>query len=150
MLSRLLASDPGLNRLRLAVQAVVTIGAAMAAEWGFVLLTGAMQIDGAGLPAAVVAAQHHGVTVIAVMIGAVVGMIGTRGLQALREAGIENVDQLVTRAMLDPVLARRLLEKVPAASVMTPAQDSAFARAVRRSIAPAIATAANARSVSAN
>ena len=70
-------------------------------------------------------------------------------MQALREAGIQNVDQLVTRAMLDPVLARRLLDKVPATNVMTPAQDAAFARAVRRSIAPAVVAATNARSASA-
>jgi len=80
MLAFLFAADPGLNRLRSAVQSVVTIGAAMAAEWGFVLLTHAMQLDthGVAMPpaaAAQVAAQHHGVTVIAVMIGAVVGMI---------------------------------------------------------------------------
>lgn len=80
MLTRLLASDPGLNRLRLAFQAVLTIGVAMGVEWLFVRLTHALQIDthGAVLPpeqAALVAAQHHGVTVVAVMIGAVVGMI---------------------------------------------------------------------------
>jgi len=81
-------------------------------------------------------------------IGAVVGMIGTHSLQALREAGIANVDQLVTRAMLDPVLARRLLDKVPAGAMMPPAQDTAFARAIRRSIAPALATSINARTAS--
>jgi hypothetical protein len=78
--------------------------------------------------------------------GAMVGIIGAHGLQALREAGIANVDQLVTKAMLDPVLARRLLEKTPA--TITPAQDLAFARAVRRSTIPAIATAVNTRAAS--
>ena len=66
-------------------------------------------------------------------VGAAVAFIGTHSLQALREAGIANVDQLVTKAMLDPVLARKLLEKTSA--VMTPTQDTIFARAVRRSIA---------------
>ena len=80
MFSRLLASDPGLNRLRGAVQAVATIGAAMAAEWAFVRVTHAMQVDthGAVLPpaqAALVAAENHGMTIIAIMLGAVVGMI---------------------------------------------------------------------------
>ena len=71
-----------------------------------------------------------------------VAFLGTRTMQALREAGIANVDQLVTRAMLDPVLARRLLEKAPAAT-MLPAQDFALARAIRRSIGPAALTAMN-------
>ena len=83
-------------------------------------------------------------------VGFVVGTLGAHGMQALREAGIQNIDQLVTRAMLDPVLARRLLDKMPTASAVAPAQDLAFARAVRRSIAPAVATAANTRSANAN
>ena len=78
---RFLASDPGLNRLRLALQAVATIGLAMVVEWLFVRATGAMQVDAPpGLPAAqaaAIAAQHHAVTVIAVMLGAVVGMISS-------------------------------------------------------------------------
>jgi hypothetical protein len=79
-------------------------------------------------------------------LGAIVGVIGARSLQALREAGIANVDQLVTKAMLDPVLARRLLEKVPVgAAAATPAQDAMLARAIRRSIAPSFAVSANAR-----
>jgi hypothetical protein len=77
MLPRLLASDPGLNRLRMALQSVLTIAAAMAAEWGLVRLTHALWIDAHGVPAAIAAAQHHGMTVIAVMIGAVVGMIAS-------------------------------------------------------------------------
>jgi hypothetical protein len=78
-------------------------------------------------------------------VGALAAIIGAHSLQALREAGIANVDQLVTRAMLDPVLARRLLEKVPAGSTMTPVKDAAFAKAVRRSITPAFAVTANAQ-----
>jgi len=80
MLSRIRASDPGFNRLRSAVQAVATIAAAMAAEWAFVRITHAMQVDthGAVLPpaqAALVAAENHGMTIIGIMLGAVVGMI---------------------------------------------------------------------------
>ena len=70
--------------------------------------------------------------------------LGTHSMQAMRDAGIANVDQLVTKAMLDPVLARRLLDKAPAIK-MTPVQDSAFAKAVRRSIGPGLAVADNAR-----
>jgi uncharacterized membrane protein YgaE (UPF0421/DUF939 family) len=80
-LDRLLGSDPGFMRLRLATQTVVTIAIAMLAEALFVRLTHALQIDthGATLPtanAAQVTAQHHGMLVIAIMLGAVVGMIG--------------------------------------------------------------------------
>lgn len=59
---RFVASDPGLTRLRTAGQAVATIGAAMLAEWLLARATGQTN------PAA---------TVIAMMIGAVVGMIST-------------------------------------------------------------------------
>ena len=81
---RFLGSDPGLLRLRTALQAVATIGAAMAAEYLFVHLTHALEIDthGAVLPAqqaALVAAQHHGITVIAIMLGAIVGMMASFG-----------------------------------------------------------------------
>src|ERR1700733_4600160 len=54
--------------------------AAMAAEWAFVRITGALEIDthGLALPpeqAALVAAQHHGVLVVALMLGAVVALV---------------------------------------------------------------------------
>ena len=81
---RLVASDPGLTRLLTALQVVASVGLAMLAEWVFVRLTGAAQIDthGVALPpeqAAQVAAQHHGVLVIAIMLGAVMGMIASFG-----------------------------------------------------------------------
>jgi hypothetical protein len=79
-IDRLLGSDPGLTRLLSALQAVVTIGVAMFAEWIFVHTTHALQIDthGATLPAAEaaqIAAQHHGVLVVGILIGAIMGMI---------------------------------------------------------------------------
>jgi len=69
-------------RLLTAVQAVLTIGVTMLAEWAFVRATGALQIDthGAQLPpamAAQIAGQHHAITVIAIMLGAIVGMIAS-------------------------------------------------------------------------
>ena len=81
---RIAGSDPGLQRLRTALQAVATIGAAMAAEYLFVHLTHALQLDthGATLSpqqAALVAAQHHGLLVIAIMLGAIVGMLASFG-----------------------------------------------------------------------
>lgn len=46
-------------------------------------------------------------------VGGAVGFIAAHITQQMREAGIDRVDQLVTKAMLDPRLARELLKKVP-------------------------------------
>lgn len=75
-------------------------------------------------------------------IGAVAGFVGAQTMDALRDAGIQNVDKLVTQAMLDPALARRLLEKVPAGP-MTAAKDSILAKAIRRSLYATIPLAGN-------
>lgn len=113
----MLASDPGLNRLRGALQTVATIAAAMAAEWAFVRLTGAMQIDthGAVLPpaqAAEVAAANHGMTIIAIMLGAVVGMISafTGGMYPTIR------DQLIGFAMMPPLMVAGLAIGLPLSS----------------------------------
>jgi uncharacterized membrane protein YgaE (UPF0421/DUF939 family) len=86
-IDRLIGSDPGLIRLMSALQAVTTIGLAMLVEWVFVKATHALQLDthGAQLPpqqAALVAAQHHGVLVIGIMLGAVLGMVSSFGAGA--------------------------------------------------------------------
>lgn len=116
MLSRLLASDPGLNRLRSAVQAVATIAAAMAAEWAFVRLTHAMQLpaDGAAPPtqAALVAAQNHGMMIISIMVGSVVGMISafTGGMYAsIRQ-------QFLGYAVMPPLMVAGLAIGLPLSS----------------------------------
>jgi outer membrane lipoprotein SlyB len=116
MLSRLLASDPGLNRLRSAVQAVATIAAAMAAEWAFVRLTHAMQLpaDGAASPAqaALVAAQNHGMMIISIMVGSVVGMISafTGGMYAsIRQ-------QFLGYAVMPPLMVAGLAIGLPLSS----------------------------------
>jgi len=83
---RLIGSDPGLNRLLMALQAVVSIGIAMLAEYVFVKTTHALQIPGPPKfvdydpqAAAGIAAQHHGVLVIAIMLGAIMGMLASFG-----------------------------------------------------------------------
>lgn len=96
------------------------------------LLTKMLVDTGAGF-----AATHTG------PFGMFAAALGAHSMQAMRDAGIANVDQLVTKAMLDPVLARRLLDKAPAVT-MSAAQDSALAKAIRRSIG-AGAISANAR-----
>jgi len=117
MLSRLRASDPGFNRLRAAVQAVATIAAAMAAEWAFVRVTHAMQVDthGAVLPptqAALVAAVDHGMMIIGIMLGAVVGMICafTGGMFATVR------QQLVGFAVMPPLMVAGLAIGLPLSS----------------------------------
>ncbi|HEY9290130.1 MAG TPA: FUSC family protein [Microlunatus sp.] len=79
---RFLASDPGLNRLRTAGQAVASIAAAMLCEWLLVRFTGALQIPVppgslTAQQAAAIAAQHHAATVLAIMCGAVVCMVSS-------------------------------------------------------------------------
>ena len=75
----MLGSDPGFIRLLTALQAVATIGVAMLAEDGFVRLTHALQIPSGAtdLPGSAIAAQHHGVLVVAILLGAIVGMIAS-------------------------------------------------------------------------
>jgi hypothetical protein len=45
--------------------------------------------------------------------GGIAGWLGKRVASALRDAGLANVDDLVKEAMLNPELARALLQKVP-------------------------------------
>jgi hypothetical protein len=77
----LAGTDPGWMRLRLAGQVVIAIGIALVVEWGFVAATGALQKPvPAGLPAAQVAAlaaANHSVLVIAMLLGAMVAMLGS-------------------------------------------------------------------------
>jgi hypothetical protein len=77
----LAGTDPGWMRLRLAGQTVIAIGVVLAVEWGFVDGTGALQKPvPAGLPAAQVAAlgaANHAVLVIAMLLGAIVALLGS-------------------------------------------------------------------------
>jgi hypothetical protein len=58
--------------------------------------------------------------------GGVLGWLGARTVSALRDAGISHVDDLVKEAMLNPELARSLLQKVP-----RPSDKGAIERIVR-------------------
>ena len=81
----LLSSDPGLNRLRAAAQSVLTIAVALGAEWIFVHLTGALQTEGRATAsvatASKVAAANHDLLAIAMLLGAIVGLIASMGVQ---------------------------------------------------------------------
>ena len=79
---RFAGSDPGLNRFRMALQSVLTIAVILEAEWVFVHFTHALQIQthGAALPAAqavAVAAANHGSLVLALLIGAIIGLLSS-------------------------------------------------------------------------
>jgi uncharacterized membrane protein YccC len=80
----LVSSDPGLNRLRGAAQSVLTIALALGAEWAFVHLTGALQIPSRAAASAAtassVAAANHDLLAIAMLLGAIVGLIGSLGV----------------------------------------------------------------------
>ena len=88
---RFVGSDPGLNRFRSAAQSVLTIGAILAAEGLFVHLTHALQLRPAGaLPAAAaakLAMANHEYLVIAMMLGAIVGMISGFGVTETSASG---------------------------------------------------------------
>jgi uncharacterized membrane protein YgaE (UPF0421/DUF939 family) len=78
-LERLIGFDPGLTQLRTALQAALGIGLAVAAEYVFVKATGATQLNTPRLatPAEAVgiAAQNHGLLVIAMLLGALMAMV---------------------------------------------------------------------------
>jgi uncharacterized membrane protein YccC len=81
----LVSSDPGLNRLRAAAQSVLTIALALGAEWAFVHLTGALQAGSGSTvsmaTAAKVAVANHDLLAIAMLLGAIVGLIASMGVQ---------------------------------------------------------------------
>jgi uncharacterized membrane protein YgaE (UPF0421/DUF939 family) len=81
---RFAGSDPGLNRFRMALQSVLTVAVILEAESLFVHFTHALQIQAHGaLPAvqaATVAAANHGFLVIAMLIGALVGLLASFGV----------------------------------------------------------------------
>jgi uncharacterized membrane protein YgaE (UPF0421/DUF939 family) len=80
---RIAGSDPGFNRLRAALMSTATIGLVLLAEWVFVRTTHALQIQvppHVGLPAAKaakLAMVNHEFVVVAMLVGAIVGLITT-------------------------------------------------------------------------
>jgi uncharacterized membrane protein YccC len=99
LVDRFLGSDPGLNRLRSAVMSVLTIGLILWAEWLFVHLTHALQIQTHGaLPAGQatqVALANHDYLVIMMLLGAIIGMISGFGVMDPDAKG-----QLITTLLL--------------------------------------------------
>ncbi len=100
------ATDPGQLRLRMAVEIAGAIGVVLAAEWLFVRLTGALQVPvPPGAPTATAAKLwmlNHALMVIAMMLGAILAMIGGFSVGMFATAR----DQLVTIGFLPlPMLA---------------------------------------------
>jgi uncharacterized membrane protein YccC len=77
----LTAADPGLNRFFAAVQVMAGIGGTIAVVFGFMQLTHVLWIHppgGHALSAAqltLIAAQHHGVTLLAMLLGGVIALL---------------------------------------------------------------------------
>ena len=81
----LVGSDPGLNRLRLAAQSVLTIAAAIAGEWIFVHFTRALQTEPGATASTAMASKeavaNHDLLAIAMLLGAIVGLTASTGVQ---------------------------------------------------------------------
>jgi hypothetical protein len=69
--------------------------------------------------------------------GGAAALLGTEALGALRRAGVQKIDDIITEAMLNPDLARTLLAKAPAPAPVAPA-------AVPRAVLPAAAMSVSA------
>src|SRR6202034_4539612 len=75
---------PGLMRLRMAADVTIAIGFVLVAEWLFVRGTGALQVAVPPKTPAAVAEKlwmlNHALTVIAMMLGAILAMMGGFGV----------------------------------------------------------------------
>ena len=72
--NRFVASDPGLTRLRLAVQTVVSVAAVIGVEWLFVQFAHPLMVSG---DSAAVAAENRAAGVMGMMAGAMVVMVSS-------------------------------------------------------------------------
>jgi uncharacterized membrane protein YccC len=93
-------------RLQLAGEVTISIGIVVAAEWEFVRATGALQVPVPSGASAAVAAQvwaaNHAMTVIAMMFGAIVAMLGGFGAGLYQDVR----SRLVTYALMPiPMIA---------------------------------------------
>jgi len=97
----LIASDPGLSRLARALSVAAGIGVTIAVEYGFSQLAHPLWVSApAGVhlsakAAVALSAQHHGVSLITMLLGGIIGMVGnfamsdvTRREQAITIVGM--------------------------------------------------------------
>jgi uncharacterized membrane protein YccC len=74
-IDRLLGADPGLTQLRMALQAVLGVGAGVGLAYLFVRITGALQLSASAGPPAVVSATNHVLLIVAMLLSAIVAMM---------------------------------------------------------------------------
>jgi uncharacterized membrane protein YgaE (UPF0421/DUF939 family) len=84
---RLVGTDPGLNQLRLALQAVLGIGVGLGLAYVFVRLTGALQVPAGSAPAPVRSATDHATLLVLMLLAALVAMQATLVVQERTVAG---------------------------------------------------------------
>ncbi len=72
---RLAGADPGLNQLRMALQAVLGVVAALGLAYLFVRLTGAMQLPAGSAPAPVLTATNHAMLLVSMLLAGMVAMM---------------------------------------------------------------------------
>jgi uncharacterized membrane protein YgaE (UPF0421/DUF939 family) len=71
---RLVGADPGLNQLRMAVQATLSIGIGLGLAYLFVRLTGALQLPAGSGPAPVRSAADHALLLVSMLLAGMVAM----------------------------------------------------------------------------
>jgi uncharacterized membrane protein YgaE (UPF0421/DUF939 family) len=71
---RLAGADPGLNQLRMALQAVLGIAVGLGAAYVFVRLTGAMQLPAGSAPATTLSAADHDLLVVSMLLAGMVAL----------------------------------------------------------------------------
>jgi uncharacterized membrane protein YgaE (UPF0421/DUF939 family) len=106
-------TDPGLMRLRLAAEIVVTIGVVLLAEWLFVRATGALQAPIPPRTPPAMAAElwklNHALAVMALMLGAILAMISGFGVSMFAGARAQAVTLLILPLPLLATLAMGLV-----------------------------------------
>jgi uncharacterized membrane protein YccC len=71
---RFVGADPGLNQLRMALQAVLGIAVGLGAAHLFVRLTGAMQLPAGSAPASMLSAADHDLLVVSMLLAGMVAL----------------------------------------------------------------------------
>jgi uncharacterized membrane protein YgaE (UPF0421/DUF939 family) len=130
---RFVASDPGLGRLRFALQNTLTVAAILGAEWLFVHFTHALQIQthGAHFAAAQtaqIAALNRYLLIVAMVLGGLVGLFSSLGVLDATPKG-----QLVSVLLLP----------VPAAAAFTLGLALSGHRVIDLILLPVVLAAAN-------
>src|SRR3954451_2555347 len=87
---RLAGADPGLNQLRMALQASLGLGAGLGLAYLFVRLTGALQLPGDSAPGALASPADHELLVVSMLLAGMVALQAAFVVQdrTARSAGV--------------------------------------------------------------